>query len=424
MIDFERYKKWMIAKANQNDYDLAKIEHLIEYAEILNNRNLPIIYDQKHLSLLMGKDYAYLIAVSNSQIANYKVYKLPKRRGGYRTIMEPLPSLLETQRWILENILNPIKDTYVAKNAKAYMPGRSIKDNARLHCNKHCVLNIDLSDFFGSVTFGMVMNFFISLGYARAVSVMLANLCTCHGSLPQGAPTSPMLSNMIFKPLDDMIFSYCRSKKILFSRYADDMTFSGDFNSNHLILFLGDVLKRKGFFINRKKTKIYTRQQRQLVTNVVVNTKPHVRRKTIRELRQEAYYISKFGIIEHLNRINSNFTPDYYLKRILGKINYTLFINPQDSMMIKAKSQVRGEIERFSQSIHKNNHSNNRITYSGVVHEKEFVIKNTGFIKLPIKLNPKNYNITGKIPSKRNEYPVDIWQIENWDTNLSNYDLN
>ena len=349
MIDFERYCNWLYAKASQDNYDLERVKSLIEYAKTLNDRNLPIIYDQEHLALLMGKDYSYLLSTSNSTSSNYKKYNLPKRHGGFRIIMEPYPSLKEVQEWILKNILNPIKDIFVAKNAKAYISGRSIKDNVKLHCNKELVLNIDLKDFFGTISFKMVLNFFLSLGYSKAVAVMLTNLCTCYGSLPQGAPTSPMLSNMIFKPVDDIIFSYCRSNKIIFSRYADDMTFSGDFNVHALLYFLNEILFRTGFRINYKKTKTYRKYQRQLVTNVVVNKRPHVRKKNLRSLRQEAYYISKYGIAQHLAHIRCSLEQSYYLKRILGKINYALFLNPKDTSMKIAKAQIHNEIKRITE---------------------------------------------------------------------------
>ena len=348
MIDFERYCNWLIASAQQTNYNPQIVSSLIEYARILNERNLPIIYNQEHLALLMGKDYHYLLGVSNSTETNYKRYNLPKRHGGFRIIMEPFASLKQSQDWILKNILYPITDNYVAKNAKAYVPGLSIKDNAKLHCKKDIVMNIDLKDFFGSITFKMVLDFFLSLGYTRAVSVMLANLCTCQGSLPQGAPTSPMLSNMIFRHVDNYIFSYCRKNKILFSRYADDMTFSGSFNEHKLLYFLNEILVNSGFRINYKKVKTYHKYQRQVVTNVVVNESPHVRRNILRSLRQESYYISKYGISQHMARIECPLEKDYYLKRILGKINYALFLNPKDKYMKIAKTQIYNEIKRVS----------------------------------------------------------------------------
>lgn len=348
MTDFERYCGWLIARASQQGYDQESILSMIEYARKLNDRNLPVIYDQEHLALLMGIDFFFLLGISNQKEEYYKTYHLPKRHGGFRVIMEPYPTLKLAQTWILKYILDPIKEDYVAKNAKAYMHGRNIKDNVKLHCNKKLVFNIDLKDFFGTISFKMVLDLFLFMGYTRDVAVMLSNLCVCHGSLPQGAPTSPMLSNMIFKPIDEEIFEYCRSNKILFSRYADDMTFSGDFDEHKLLYFLNGILCQNGFHINYKKIKSYGKSQRQLVTNVVVNDKPHVRRQTLRSLRQEAYYISKFGIKQHLMRIEAPFAPDYYLKRILGRINYALFINPKDNSMKIAKSQIYEELKRFS----------------------------------------------------------------------------
>lgn len=348
MIDFERYKKWLIAKANQEEYDSDKASFLLDYAFRLNVQNLPIIYNQQHLALLTGTDFHYLLSVSNSTKTNYKLYSIPKKHGGYRTILEPFPSLKIIQEWILKYILYSNYGKCVAKNAKAYIPKISIKDNVRLHCNKQIVLNVDLKNFFGSVTFKMVFQYFRSLGYTKSVAVMLSNLCTCHGSLPQGAPTSPMLSNLIFKQIDDIIFSFCRMNNIIFTRYADDMTFSGDFDSNMLISYLQNILIQHGFHINNKKTKIFRSNQRQLVTNIVVNQTPHVKKQTLRKLRQEAYYISKYGIVNHLQRLNIPSFPQYYLSRILGKINYSLFINPKDNAMHLAKNQIKHEINRIN----------------------------------------------------------------------------
>ncbi len=350
MKDFERYCGWLTAKASQKGYDREYILQMIDYARQLDDRNLPVIYDQEHLSLLMGIDYSFLLGISNKKENYYKIYHLPKRHGGFRVIMEPYPTLKYAQDWILKFILNPIREEFVAKNAKAYMPGRSVKDNAKLHCNKRLVFNIDLKDFFGTISFKMVLDFFLFLGYTKEVAVMLSNLCICYGSLPQGAPTSPMLSNMIFKPIDEIIFTYCRSNRIIFSRYADDMTFSGEFDKNRLLSFLNEVLYKNGFYINHKKIKTYSNTQRQLVTNIVVNDRPHVRRKTLRTLRQEAYYISKYGISQHLTHINSPFAPEHYLKRILGKINYALFLNPKDTIMETAKYQIYKEIYRFAET--------------------------------------------------------------------------
>ena len=248
-----------------------------------------------------------------------------------------MPGLKMAQEWILYNILYKVIDKMVSKTAKAYVPGQNIRDNVRYHRNKAVVLTVDLVDFFGSIKFQSVFNVFCELGYAKPVAVFLTNLCVLNRSLPQGAPTSPMLSNMIFKNLDDIIFHYCRDNGIMYSRYADDMTFSGNFDPYVILRFLNRLLKDNGFKINGEKTRIKYKWQRQTVTNIVVNKVIQTTKSYRRYIRQEAYYILKFGLCEHVKVINAkcntDWSEDSYLNHIRGKVNYALMINPKDREM-------------------------------------------------------------------------------------------
>lgn len=228
-FDFSTYSRQFTLLAVHNSVPYEKTEELLSYAKRLFDQNLPIIYDQRHLSLLIGLDYRYLIAISNCQKAYYKQYQIPKRTGGYRTIMEPLPGLKLAQEWILHNILYKVLDKTVYKTAKAYIPGMNIRENVKFHRNKDVLMCIDIVDFFGTIRFQSVLKIFQELGYTKSVAVLLANLCTLNQALPQGAPTSPMLSNMVFHDIDKSIFQFCRLQRIMYSRYADGMTFSGNF---------------------------------------------------------------------------------------------------------------------------------------------------------------------------------------------------
>lgn len=141
--------------------------------------------------------------------------------------------------------------------AKAFIKKVGLRDNAKFHRNKRVVLNIDLVDFFGTIDFTMVLDLFNNLGYNKSVSVLLSNLCTLRSGLPQGAPTSPMISNMVFLPIDNIIFDYCKPRKIMYTRYADDLTFSGDFDEYEILRFLNHTLKKSHFKINEKRQRLY-----------------------------------------------------------------------------------------------------------------------------------------------------------------------
>ena len=337
-MDFAKYSEAFRKSVQQTEVPEQRVNELLAYAENLNNQGLPIIYDQLHLSLLVGYDYSYLVAVSNDASCFYRHYEIPKRRGGTRPIDEPLPSLKEIQRWILDNILVPASSFMVSPVAKAFMPSKSLRENARFHRGRKKVVALDIHDFFPSIGFGAVYGVFEVMGYEKAVAVMLARLCTFHKCLPQGAPTSPMLSNMVFKRTDDFIFHYCRNRGIQYTRYADDLTFSGDdVNTNHLVSYVKMLLAPRQFVLNEEKTKVMSQGRRQNVTGVVVNEKLQVPRAYRDKARQEVYYCIKFGVAGHMTRVdmpNWIKTPIQYLRHLLGKVNYVLQVNPKDETFL------------------------------------------------------------------------------------------
>lgn len=348
-MDFKEYKKAYIEQALALGVSANAIDIAIEYAEQLHNRKLPIIYDQQHFFQLVGYDEAYVMAIVNQPKSFYKEYSIPKRNGKYRIIHEPLPSLKEIQNWILKYILTPIANTFVSPVAKAYMPKTSVRDNARFHKRQKYVLCLDLKNFFGSITFRQVHSIFRNMGYSKSLSVLLSNICVLDNSLPQGAPTSPMLSNMVFKYYDDKIFDYCKSRNIRYTRYADDLTFSGDFNCKEVISFIRKVLSKTSFAINDNKTRFVSRGNRQEVTGVVVNEKLQTAAIYRKKIRQEVYYIIKFGLDRHLGTIGWERSMSEYLHHLLGKINFTLSINQNDSEMRKYYEYIHSVLKEYKE---------------------------------------------------------------------------
>lgn len=308
----------------------------LKYAKNLWNRNLPVIFTQNHLCVLLGYEPIYVYAVSNSPQNFYHCYQIPKKNGKKRNISEPLPNLKEIQRWILENVLYKFE---VSPYAKAYIKGKSIKDNVRFHRRQKKVLSLDIKDFYNHLTDWMVYQLFIEAGYSESVAMMLTNLCCLEGSLPQGAPTSAALSNILMKNFDYKIGEFCKISKIRFTRYADDMTFSGDFNEAKVISFVKKNLKKLQLSINEGKTRVRKQGQQQEVTGVVVNYKPQLAKSVRKDIRKDLYYINKYGLQSHLKYIQEERSK--YLEHLFGLINYALFINPDDEEMKSYKANIK-----------------------------------------------------------------------------------
>jgi len=334
-MDWQTYSDKFQIKAREAQFGEDDIDKCLQYASNLFSKDLPIIYDQRHLSLLVGYDERFLIKISNSSGRFYRNFKIPKKSGGQREIAEPLPSLKEIQGWILNEILYKCS---VSRFAKAYVPGRSIKENARFHAKQNVVLTIDIEDFFGSIKFGKILAFYRNLGYSKPVAVMLANLSCLNGCLPQGAPTSPALSNLVTLRLDYRIFGFSRKYKIRYTRYADDLTFSGDFEPGMVIKFVRQVLNDEKLQINEDKIRARYQHQRQEVTGVVVNRKLQAPRELRRSLRQAVYFIEKYGLASHLQATENQRAN--HIKHLLGIANFILFINPKD-----------GETQKYAETL-------------------------------------------------------------------------
>lgn len=343
-IDYKiqfKQKALEIGKSNED------ISFMLKYAKFLFNQNLPVIFNDIHLSNLLGYQDFYLYSICNNQFAYYKKYEIPKKNGGVRVLHEPFPSLKEMQNWILVYILNPSAKKNVSPVAKAYMPGVNLKDNARFHRGQKKLLSVDLVDFFGSIGFSQVYSIFRKFGYSKHVSVILSNICILDDSLPQGSPTSPMLSNLVFKYYDDKIYSFCIDHKIRYTRYADDLTFSGDFNIGKVIGLLNSLFKKTSFKLNHKKTKVVSQGRQQAVTGIVVNKKLQVPRKYRKEIRQSIYYIIKFGLSQHLIAIKWKKTEIQYIYHLLGRINFVLQINPNDDEARKYDYFMKDLLEQY-----------------------------------------------------------------------------
>lgn len=296
------------------------------------------------------KVMACLYAFSNHTERHYRTVRIPKRDGRQRSLMVPDYMLMRIQR----NILHHILDGYeVSSCATAYHKGAGVVSNARDHTGKQVVVKLDIKDFFGSISFPMVLrSVFPVRQYPPAVGAMLTALCCCNEFLPQGAPTSPAVSNLVMKHFDESINKWCGNKGISYTRYCDDMTFSGDFNPGMVIRKVSSYLDSMGFELNEEKTRILYRNGRQAVTGIVVNEKLQVSRDYRRKLRQEIFYCQKYGVKSHLERSgNSAGIPEnQYLLSLLGRIQYILLVNPEDQWFKEAEQKLLAVLGRKSES--------------------------------------------------------------------------
>ena len=215
----------------------------------------------------------------------YYKWSLPKKSGGTRTISAPCPLLKKTQRALLDKLFNPLG---VHPAAFGFVQGRSIKGNAAIHVGQEIVANVDVKNCFPSVRWPLVLGAIRrDLGgrFSAAAIGLLVDLCTAEGGLPIGAPTSPALLNRVLDISDEILSKHAEKRGCKYSRYADDLSFSGDHGAIEMIGVATSTLQRIGLELDPKKTNIFRRGRRQVCTGLVVNVQVSVPRTIRRRLR-------------------------------------------------------------------------------------------------------------------------------------------
>lgn len=283
--------------------------------------------------------------------AHYTVKTIEKPSGGQRYLLVPLPKLKAVQRALVDKLINklPVHDA-----AHGFRKGRDVLSGASVHVAKDVVISLDIREFFPSFTFRRVSGYFRSLGYGRGTAVALANLTTTrfadaqvktekrwvnaagafsrvpwtHPELPQGAPTSPGISNAICRRMDKRLAGLARKFGADYTRYADDMTFSGDddlaFHAPKFIGLVTKIVQSEGLSLNDKKTRVMRQGRQQRVTGVVVNYKTNVSRREYDKLKAILHNCIKRGP-QGENRDNH---PDFK-GWLQGKIAHVTHIGPE-----------------------------------------------------------------------------------------------
>ena len=279
---------------------------------------------------LLGVEVNRLEEILNNVSGHYQEFWMRTRSGGYRMISAPDKDLQAIQSTIYSRILSSV--TIVHPAAVGFRCGRSVVDNAAPHLGKRYVLKMDIHDFFGSIRSPRVRQTFKKIGYPENVSKVLGALCCLHRHLPQGAPTSPALSNIVGYEMDRKLSALAAEYGLTYTRYADDLTFSGDvFPKEQIIPQVKRIIRDEKFEPNHKKTHFMNQSSRKIITGVSVasGVKLTIPKSKKREIRKNVYFILTKGLAEHQRRIGSH--DPAYLKRLIGMLCYWRAIEPDNT---------------------------------------------------------------------------------------------
>ena len=371
----ERKRAYDAAVAHRKATDIFFLGRDVSYGlsdrraniEKLQASELPLLATPADLAKALSLDIPTLRWLAFHSVAakrvHYVHFTVAKKSGGNRTLSAPHQKLTAAQDWILDNILNRLP-THTAVHG--FVKGRSIVTNAQPHVGTDEVINCDLKDFFPTITVHRVIGLFKSFGFSPAASTILALLCTeCpretvkyNGTtfhvatgecgLPQGACTSPAISNLIATHMDLRLAGMAAKLNWNYTRYADDITFSrshGEAESkDEAHKMVGYVLARirhiaddEGFQINHKKTRVLRRHTQQSVTGIVVNDRLNVSRKTIRKLRALLHNAKKTGLESQNREAKENFGA-----WLNGMISYVEMVNAeQGAKLRKSFNEIR-----------------------------------------------------------------------------------
>lgn len=258
----------------------------------LNMFGLPVIQTLEDFSATIHISKYTIYQLSYHSDKYYKTYLIPKKSGGERTICQPSRKLKGLQSWILVTILNKIQ---VSSSCKGFRKGSSTLENATPHIGANTVLNLDLQDFFPTVTDIQVFNIFKTIGYNNLISTVFTNICTYEGKLPQGSPCSPYLANLSAWALDLRIQGYVGKRGISYTRYADDLSFSGLNPSKvvKIIPMIKTIIDDENFTVNHKKTRVSSSGRAKTVTGLVINEESvGVGKRKYKDLRAKIHHLT------------------------------------------------------------------------------------------------------------------------------------
>ncbi|MEQ1564683.1 MAG: reverse transcriptase family protein [Myxococcota bacterium] len=311
----DRAEAWAQRKRREIVYLGAGVSTALGKREGSVRPGLPELHDAAAIARAIGISVGELRFLTFhrkvSATTHWRRFKIPKKTGGQRLISAPMPRLKTAQRWVLEHVLEKLP---VHEAAHGFVAGRSIVTNASAHVGQEVVVNLDLRDFFPTLTWLRVRGLFASLGFSPEASTIFALLCTepevdeCEidgrrwfvhrgeRKLPQGSPCSPAITNAICVRLDQRLSGLARKLGLRYTRYADDLTFSGPAAMVKTVLGAARaIVEAEGFVVHPDKTRVMRKGERQEVTGLVVNRRLGVSRHHVRRWRAALFHARKDG---------------------------------------------------------------------------------------------------------------------------------
>lgn len=257
----------------------------------------------------------------------YEQHIYRKRRGGIREIFEPRPPFDAVTK-NLHRSFTALLPYEAPNHVHGFVRGRSTISNAREHLGKSCVLRIDLEDFFPSISAATIRASLQAHGYDDEAAELAVGIVTIAGKLPIGISTSPFLSNLAFLDTDQSLSEYAHSEGLSFTRYVDDLTFSGEITNRHLT-DVSRILDDAGWSVNKYKTAFMRRGGPQYVTGLYVGDvdKPRIPRKIKRRMRWELHMISAVGYDTYVEEFVGE-DQEIYRRRLIGWARYILTVEP------------------------------------------------------------------------------------------------
>ena len=371
----EKAEAWTRTKASQIVYLGPGVSRSLQDTASdetkLGKLGLPVLTDAASVASAMGITIGQLRFLAfDRKVSRYHHYQrffIPKKTGGDRLISAPLPRLKEAQRWVLDAVLDRLP---VHPAAHGFVPGRSICTNARPHVGQGVVVNVDLKDFFPSVSWVRVRGLLRKLGYSRQAATILALLCTerdvdeveldgttwyvacSERVLPQGSPASPGLTNALCRRLDARLAGLAKKHGFTYTRYADDLTFSHPdpkAKVGTLLAAVRRIVADEDFAVHPDKTRVMRNGRRQEVTGLVVNDKLGIERRTLRRFRALLFQIERDGPDgKHWGP-----GPDLF-SSLIGYASYVTMVDPAKGTPLLAKAHAIAE---------KHHHKPTRKTY-------------------------------------------------------------
>ncbi|GAA0695267.1 hypothetical protein GCM10009104_23690 [Marinobacterium maritimum] len=301
LMDLKSFEPEKIASGKTHVWKNPELSHSLTRSETTTKDKIVGLQAARDVADLLEIPVGQLLYILYKKSNPYRTFEVKKKSGKSRIIESPNSSIK-----ILQNKIRPLIEAHyrVKKPVHGFVgEGKGIISNANQHKKKNFVFNIDLKDFFHSIHFGRVQGIFRSRPFNMGLpaATVVAQICTYKGRLPQGASTSPVISNLAATYLDKKLVKIAKRFHLTYTRYADDITFSSNkpfprsivekdkledgnysYKAGHL---LEQTIKDSGFEINHNKTRLQHKSQRQEVTGLVVNEGVNINRRFIRKTR-------------------------------------------------------------------------------------------------------------------------------------------